>query len=161
MGKTFVTDRPVGRKKFFLKGRQKERSTSFGWDGSALHYSFTHCLEQGAEFLVEGSLGGCAYELVDELSILKEEDGWNVAHAELDGDVVVLVDVALAHYDATIIVVGEFADDGTYHAAGAAPGSPEVYNEGQRAREVALKVVVGDCYFHVVCFDWLILVLLI
>lgn len=112
---------------------------------------FLRCLEQGAELLVEGGLGGGTYELVDELSILEEEDGGDVAHAELNGDVVVLVDVALADDDAAVVIIGEFADDGSYHAAGATPGCPEVNYEGQRARKITLKIVVCDCYFHDVC----------
>ena len=106
------------------------------------------CLEQGAEFLVEGSLSGCAHEFVDQLATLEEKDGGNVANAKLDSNIVVLVDIALAYNDTSVVVGSQFADDGTHHAARTAPRCPEVYNQRQLAIAIALKVLVGDCYFH-------------
>ena len=65
-------------------------------------------LEQRAEFLVEGGLGGGTYELVDEFAVFEEEDGGDVAHAELHGEVFLFVDIALADNDAAVVVVGQF-----------------------------------------------------
>ena len=110
-----------------------------GW----LRFGFLLCcvgadgLEQCAELLVESCLCGSTDKLVDQLTSLEEEDGGDVTHSKLDGDIVVLVYVALAYEDASIVVGSEFTDDGTHHAARTAPGCPKVYTQRQFAIAIA------------------------
>ena len=62
-------------------------------------------LDKLVELLLELSFSGRANKLVNELSVLEEQDSRDVAHAILHGDVLVLLDVALAYHDLALIFV--------------------------------------------------------
>ena len=107
------------------------------------------CLEQRAEFLIECCLRGGTDKLVNELTVLEEQDGGDVAHAKLNGKILFLVNIAFSYHDAAIVVICQLGDDGAYHAAGSTPRSPQVDNHRQGAILQALKILTCDCYFHI------------
>ena len=82
--------------------------------------------KQGIELLLQIGLCGGTYELVDELSVLEEHDGRDVADTEVDCHVVSVIDVALGDDDLSVIFRSDFVHDGSEHTARTAPGGPEI-----------------------------------
>ena len=117
-------------------------------------------LQQCLELLVQHILRSRADELVDQLASLEEEDGRDVAHAEVDGDVIVLLDVALADDDPAVISFCQFLNDRTQHLAGTAPGRPQINYQRQIAVLVSLQILGCDLYFHV-CLLFMILFIIV
>ena len=95
--------------------------------GTSSLFSFTPVLQQGLDLLFQYGLGLCAYQLANLLSVLEEQDGGDVADAELYCQLFVLLDVAFADDDLAVILLGKFADDRSQHAARTAPCCPEIY----------------------------------
>ena len=63
------------------------------------------------QLVEEGShlrLVGGTHVLVDELAVLEEEERRDVAHGILHGDVLVLLDVALADDQLAVVLLSEF-----------------------------------------------------
>ena len=110
------------------------------------------CLQQSLELLFEFVLGGSADKLVNELPALEEQHRGDAAHAKLHGDIIVVLDVALAHHQFAVVLIGQLRDDGSYLAAGATPGCPQIYYQWQLAILVLIKILSCDFYFHfVIC----------
>ena len=63
--------------------------------GTSSLVSFTPVLQQGLDLLFQYGLGLCAYQLGNLLAVLEEQDGGDVADAELYCQLFVLLDVAL------------------------------------------------------------------
>src|SRR5437773_154421 len=68
----------------------------------------------------------------------------NAHHAVLLRHVLVRVDVQLADLQLALVLSGELIDERRDGAARAAPGSPEIHQDGiLRAQDLALEVLVG------------------
>ena len=83
-------------------------------------------LKQLIHLLHEGGFLSGTDLLVDHLSVLKEEDGGNIANAVFGYNGVVLVYVDLTDGDTASVFLGQFIDDGADHAAGTTPFGPKV-----------------------------------
>ena len=105
-------------------------------------------LKQCLDLLCEGCLGGCTYGLVYYLAVLDEDDGGDVAYAKLAGEVVVVVNVALADNNTSFILLGQGFDVGSNFFLGSTPCSPEVYYYGFTLSEEGLEIAVCDLYCH-------------
>ena len=81
-----------------------------------------------------------AYALVDGLATLEEEDGGDVADAELGGEVGALVDVGGTDDGAAFVLGGDLLDAGCEGFAGTAPGGAEVNHYGQRLLHDGVEV---------------------
>ena len=98
----------------------------------------------------------CGYKpvnLVNHLTILKEEDGGDVTDAELSSQIIVLLYIALADIDLTIVSLSQLFNNGSDHTAGTTPCSPEIHYQRQIASLQTRKVLICNCYFH--CFQYL------
>ena len=92
----------------------------------------------GGEWLGEGAVdlaaellfGGKAYQAVDFLAVLEDYQGGDAGDAVFDHCVFVFVGVHFGEADCFAVFVAEFFYYGADHAAGAAPGSPEVDYDG-------------------------------
>ena len=104
--------------------------------------------KQGIELLLQIGLCSGTYELVDELSVLEEHDGRDVADTHLSGNIVSLLHVALANDDAAVVFLCQLRDDGAYHTARATPGCPEINYQRHVAILQTLEILVCDVYFH-------------
>ena len=71
-------------------------------------------------------LGRKPDDLADRLATLEDQQRRDRADPVLTGGHRVLVGVELHELDAAVVLLGEFLDDRRDHAAGAAPGRPEV-----------------------------------
>ncbi len=78
------------------------------------------------EFLGEHVLGHGAYLLVNDLTVLENQQRGNAADAEFHRGLGVGVNVNFAHYHFAFVFAGQFLHYGAYHAAGAAPFGPEI-----------------------------------
>ena len=79
--------------------------------------------------LLDLRLGDGADDTVDQLAALEEEQRRDIADAELHRDIRALIDIAFDNVYLALIFLGHLVDDGRDHAAGAAPGGPEVYDD--------------------------------
>ena len=86
----------------------------------------------------EGCLGNSTHNGVDLLAAFEHHQRWDAADAVLTGDIRVFIGIQLEDLDLTIEFLGDFFDDGSNHAAGATPRSPEV----DQNRDVALQDVL-------------------
>src|SRR3990170_1796370 len=76
------------------------------------------------------SLGPEAYDLVDRLSALEHQQGGNTADAVPGGGLHVIVGVELHELHLPVVLSRQLFHQGGDHAAGAAPGCPEVHEHG-------------------------------
>src|SRR5690606_31995677 len=74
----------------------------------------------------QGGLRNRTDNLVHQLPVLEEEDGWNGANLESAGGLYVGVNVQLQHLCAAVVLTREFVEHGRNHAARPAPGGPEI-----------------------------------
>ena len=108
----------ISKKSFGFKKAGQQKTSRFrlaGWSGEVL-------FDQG----LEGGLALHADQAVDFLAVLEEDERGDAHHAQRDGGVGVFVDVELAEGHAARVLLGQRFEHGRGHAAGAAPGSPEV-----------------------------------
>ncbi len=103
-------------------------------------------LKELVKLLLELALSSSTYELVDELTILKEQDSRDIAYTILHGDILIGLDVALADDDLAVILVGKFLHDRTYHTARTAPCGPQINDKRLVAILQLLEII--SCYFY-------------
>ncbi len=75
---------------------------------------------------VQLSLGLGTDQFVDNLTILKEKDGGNVADTKLHSQLLVLLNIALTDSNLAVVLLCQFGNNGSNHTAGAAPCCPEI-----------------------------------
>ena len=61
---------------------------------------------------------------------MKEQKGWDGRNAILDGQGLLIVGVDFADFDAAIVFVSQFIQDGCECSAGVAPLGPEIHQHG-------------------------------
>ena len=66
-------------------------------------------LQQGSEFLFDLCLGLGTDDLVNHLTVLEEEDGGDVTDAELSSQIIILLYIALADHDLTVVGACQFS----------------------------------------------------
>ena len=82
--------------------------------------------------------------LTHQLALLKHQQGGDAHHAELAGQLRLLVHVHLAHLHIGALL-GHLVHNGTEHAAGAAPAGPEVQQDRLCAlQHLLLKIFLRD-----------------
>ena len=95
--------------------------------------------------LFHSSLGLQAHALVGDGAILEHHQGGDAHYAELHGQLGVLVDVDLADLHLTSLLLSQLIHDGSHHAAGTAPGCPEIHQNGDIALQDLLLEV---CFIY-------------
>src|ERR1022692_1003544 len=104
------------------------------------------------ERLLNVVLGAVADELLDDLSVFKDEQSRNAGYFVTHGCGAVAVDVHLADRDFALIFAGELFDDGSDGAARATPGRPEIHQHGLiRLQYIRIKISVGNFDDGVAC----------
>ena len=92
---------------------------------------------------------GTANALVYDLASFEEEDGRDVAHSVFHTDVSVVVDVDFANDGTSVIIVCQFLDNRSNHAARSAPFGPKVDNDRLVTVQCqVIKVFSGKFYSH-------------
>ena len=93
----------------------------------------------------ESCLGDGSDHGVDFLTSLEHHQSWNAADAELAGHVGIFIGVELEHLDLAFELLGNFVNNGSHHATGAAPWGPEIDQHGDVAlKDVLFEGGVGD-----------------
>ena len=105
-------------------------------------------IEDGGDLL----LGDGSHEAVHHFSALEEKERRDVADAELHGSFIGIVDVALGHDHATFVFGLDLVHGGGEHAAGAAPGSPEINHHGQVTCQDVGNVGIGYYFCHSISY---------
>ncbi len=80
------------------------------------------------DLLYEVAFWLCAYEFVNHLAVLNEENGGNGSDAVVHAHLWVLVHVELANIHLTIVFLREFLDHRADSAARTTPLRPKVYD---------------------------------
>lgn len=99
------------------------------------------------EELADHGFGLGADEFVDDLTVAEGFDGGNAADVILHGDGLVVIGVEPGEDEVAVGFFGQALEDGAEHAAWAAPGGPEVDDDGDVARagdDFGLEVAVID-----------------
>ncbi len=100
-------------------------------------------VEEGADL----SLGLRAHEAVHGLAVHHQHAGGNAADAEHAGDLLLLVGIDLHELEAARILGFQLLEDGAERLAGAAPGGPEVHQDGHFHRggdDLGFEILYGD-----------------
>ena len=71
-----------------------------------------------------------ADDIFHDFAALENHQARDAADTVLDGGVRIVIDVELADLDFAIVLTGDFLDDRGDHAAGSAPDSPEIDQDG-------------------------------
>ena len=92
--------------------------------------------------LDQGVLGLHTDDAIHLFAVLEEHEHGDGAHTELGGEIGAVVDIDLADFDGVALLGSELLQDGGQHAAGTAPFSPEIDDDGRGRRfDFGLKVV--------------------
>ena len=93
--------------------------------------------------------GHGARDLIDHFTVLEDDEGGDGANAEQAGNSGVFVHIDLAHEGFAFVFGGQFLHDGADAAAGAAPGGPEVDENGNGGLDDdAFKSGISNCGGH-------------
>ena len=127
-------------------GKQDETGTGGRLDGAATRTECNTQLRGSAlQRLVVAFLRLYADQRVDDLTAFEYQDRWNRLDAKSRRRFRILIDVQLADFDGTVVLLGELFDRGRHGTARTAPVSPEVNQHRLLAIEhFALKVVVCE-----------------
>jgi hypothetical protein len=88
------------------------------------------CLRENLDDgFVDGVLGDEAYDLLGYFAALEEQQRGDTANAVTHGRCSVGVDVHLHDLELALIVARDFIDNGRKRSTGAAPRSPEIYQD--------------------------------
>lgn len=97
------------------------------------------------EELFEFGFGDRADDLLDDVSPFEEQQCGDGADGILLSCLCALVDIEFSDAQALCILFGDFFDDGSDSAARAAPGCPEVHEDGQgRLEDMVLKLRIRN-----------------
>src|SRR5215212_1223089 len=80
------------------------------------------------ELLREGGLADESDHLIHELSVFEKQDRRNRANVELRRRLDVRIHVHLRDLRLALVLGGELIENGSNHAAGRAPGRPEIHH---------------------------------
>ncbi len=95
--------------------------------------------------MLEHGLALCTNDAVDHFTLgVDEDDCGDAAYAELHGQFFVFLDVALADVNASVVLGGQFLDDGSHTFAGTAPCGPEVNDQRLATLYKFLEVLTCD-----------------
>jgi len=103
--------------------------------------------DRGVEMLQEITLGAHADDSVDDLAVAENIQRGNRAYIVLGSEFRIRVDVDFGDDSAPFTLRGDFVERRCHHAAGTAPGCPEIDDHGLLVRgvyDVVLKTVSGD-----------------
>src|SRR5882724_6029254 len=84
-----------------------------------------------------------ADDLLGDLAVLEEEEGWNAHHPEAGRDGGVVVHVELSDARLPLVLGRELLENRGHRTAGGAPGRPEVHEDGSAVFLCDLGVEVG------------------
>ena len=127
----------------FLSG---ERGTFFFERKPPLNRSLTLMQPQGGKQLL---LGAVAHGGGNGSALLDEQYRGDAGDPKPCRQGALLVHVHLADENFALVFSGEFFNDGADAAAGAAPGSPEVHENGNgRLDNDAFEIGIGNCDGH-------------
>ena len=73
-----------------------------------------------------------ANDLLGNLPVLKQQQGWDGANAILGGQALFVIDIDLADFDPPIVFVSQLIEDRRDHLAGAAPFGPKIDQNRRR-----------------------------
>ena len=107
-----------------------------------------HSIQQFLDFLDQRALLTGTNLLVNNLTSLDEDDGRDVTHTVFHRDFVVLLDIALADNNLALILGSQLLHNGSNHAAGTAPLSPEVNYHRKLTGQQFVEVVLVNFHCH-------------
>jgi hypothetical protein len=95
------------------------------------------------EKVFDGVFGKSSYLPADRVSLVIDNQCGDGNHSMTAGKLSLFVYIYLANLDFSLIFTGKLIDEGTYHLAGAAPGSPKInQNRHGGIDNFRLKIIV-------------------
>ena len=103
-------------------------------------HSSRHTIEAGFEI----AFALKANNLLGDLSLIKQQKGWNRSNAVFSGQSLLLINIHFTNSDAGAVFLGEFVQNGYEGAAGITPLCPKIYQDGcLRLQNLSREIFLG------------------